>query len=176
MTAAKLTHRLIVTAVAALAIAAIGVAAAPAAVARTAGSAVSEANGIEDSILDVVNSARKDHGVAPLRASKSLARAAISFGHDMAEQGFFSHYGPGGSSPRDRIDGYSAVGETLLWRSPDVTADEAVRLWLASPTHRAILLSPRLDEVGFGAVRSASAPGVFGGLPVTIVVADFGAR
>jgi uncharacterized protein YkwD len=56
-----------------------------------------------------------------------------------------------------------------------LSAREVLNLWLASPTHRATLLSPAWRDVGLGAVR-AVAGGVYGGRVVTILTADFGVR
>jgi uncharacterized protein YkwD len=96
----------------------------------------------------------------------------------MAARGFFSHDSTDGASAGDRIRRYYAgswVGETLLWRSPGVTAQQVVAMWMASPPHRHVLLLPAFRDVGIGVVRASAAPGAFGGLDVTIVVADFGA-
>jgi uncharacterized protein YkwD len=45
-----------------------------------------------------------------------------------------------------------------------------------SPPHRKNLLTPGWREVGLGAVRALGAPGVYRGLDVTILTADFGVR
>lgn len=97
----------------------------------------------------------------------------------MASRGFFSHNSADGTSPAARIRRYykgKLVGETMLWRSPTVSAEQALQMWLDSPPHRSILMSRSFRHVGIGVVHSQSAPGTYGGLPVTIVVADFGTR
>jgi hypothetical protein len=38
------------------------------------------------------------------------------------------------------------------------------------------LLDPNWREIGVSAVHASSAPGVYNGLPVTIVTTDFGVR
>jgi uncharacterized protein YkwD len=68
------------------------------------------------------------------------------------------------------------VGENLVWASPDLSAQEALEMWLDSPEHRKILMRPAWREIGLGAVHSLSAPGVYGGLAATILTADFGVR
>lgn len=96
----------------------------------------------------------------------------------MARLGFFAHESANGTSPFERIRRHyrgSSVGETLLWRSPDVTPEEALALWLQSPPHRRVLLGSAFRVVGLAAVHVEGAPGDFNGLDVTIVVADFGA-
>jgi uncharacterized protein YkwD len=47
---------------------------------------------------------------------------------------------------------------------------------MASPGHRAVLLSPRWRQVGIGILVRDNAPGVFGGRSVTVLTADFGVR
>jgi hypothetical protein len=39
-----------------------------------------------------------------------------------------------------------------------------------------VILHGGFREVGIGVVQAASAPGVYGGRPVTVIVVDFGAR
>jgi uncharacterized protein YkwD len=68
------------------------------------------------------------------------------------------------------------VGENLLWRSPGVSAARAMSLWIASPEHLRNLVNSRWRQLGVSAVRVAHAPGVFHGLPVTIITTDFGVR
>lgn len=137
-------------------------------------------NAVEKPLIAAINRERRRHGLGPLRLSKRLAKAADAHARAMGAGGFFAHESKNGQSAADRIrrryPGSSIVGETLLWRSPGVTARQALRMWLGSPPHRKVLLTRAFREVGLGAVRVTSAPGIFRGLDVTIVVADFGAR
>jgi uncharacterized protein YkwD len=134
---------------------------------------------VELSLLSLINEARRDHhGLRPLKPSRALARAAAGHARAMARLGFFAHESADGTAARARIrrayDG-SQVAETLLWRSPDVTPEAALRMWLQSPGHRRILLGGSFRDIGLSAVHATGAPGAFGGRDVTIVVADFGA-
>jgi uncharacterized protein YkwD len=125
-----------------------------------------------------IDAVRQSHGLRSLRAAPGLGRSARLHAHAMAARGFFSHDSTDGASAGDRIRRYYAgswVGETLLWRSPGVTAQQVVAMWMASPPHRRVLLLPAFRDIGIGVVRASAAPGAFGGLDVTIVVADFGA-
>jgi uncharacterized protein YkwD len=163
-------------AVAALAAPAVATGAPP----RTA----SAVDALESGVLAEVNAVRARHNLAPLRLSPTLTSAASAHSRAMAERGFFSHASSDGTSFWKRVQrfygssgyDYWSVGENLLWRSPSVSAAEAVRMWLASPPHRKNLLSPQWREVGLAAVRAPAAPGAFEGLDVTIVTADFGVR
>jgi uncharacterized protein YkwD len=146
---------------------------------QAAAAAVRDANAIEAPLLARINAERRSHGLVPLRRSSALARAAAAHARAMGREGFFSHSSADGTSPGTRIRRYyrgTAVGETMLWRSPDATPAEALRMWLGSPSHRAILLNPDFREVGLGAVHAERSGAAFGGGEVTIVVADFGVR
>jgi uncharacterized protein YkwD len=102
----------------------------------------------------------------------------------MARGGFFSHTSSDGTAFWKRVQrfygptgfGYWSVGENLLWSSPTIDARRAVQMWLDSPPHRKNMLTAAWREVGLAAVTVDAGPGVFNGLPVTIVTADFGVR
>ena len=159
----------------------LAAAASPAAAGKTRGVSMPS---LETQLVVEVNTLRAREGLRPVRISPSLAAAAGRHSSQMAENGFFTHRSADGSAFWRRIEHYYPsqgfrnweVAENLLWASPGVDAREAVRLWLASPSHRRTLLDPRYREIGVAAVRAEEAPGVFRGLEVTIVTADFGAR
>ncbi|HVR12999.1 MAG TPA: CAP domain-containing protein, partial [Gaiellaceae bacterium] len=69
-----------------------------------------------------------------------------------------------------------SVGENLVYAAPNLTAREAVKMWLNSPEHRANMLSRTWREIGISAIHFDGAPGAYDGQPVTIVTADFGLR
>ena len=139
---------------------------------------------LESRVLVDMNRVRAQHGLAPLRLSPRLNVAASQHSREMARVGYFSHSSADGGAFWRRIarfypsNGYStwSVGENLLWSSPDVDAPGAIKMWMASPEHRANILNRSWREVGLSAVHSESAPGTYHGLGVTIVTADFGAR
>ena len=140
-------------------------------------------NSLEADVLVQINGLRRSHGLAPLRLSGALRRAADSHSSAMAKRGFFAHESADGSAFWKRVArfyparrGGWSVGENLLWSSPDVDGAGALRMWLNSPPHRKILLTSRWREIGLSAVHAASAPGVYRGLEVTVITADFGVR
>jgi uncharacterized protein YkwD len=152
-------------------------AAAPIMERQTAGPATVPGFGAE--ALRELNGARRSHGLAAVRFSSALAKAATRHARSMAEDGYFSHSSQGGGTPSSRIARFyrgSLVGETLLWRSPTLSPQQAIQLWLDSPSHRSVLLHRGFREVAIVALRVPNAPGVYGGRDVTIVVADYGAR
>jgi uncharacterized protein YkwD len=162
----------------------VAVAVAPSAgFAHTRGN-TSTAAQLQVALLTQINGFRAAHGLSRLRVSPALTVAANAHSTQMARLGYFSHDSANGQSFSDRIAqtypsrGFRswAVGENLVWGGPYIGAAHAFRLWLASPPHREILMTPRWRQIGLGAVHSTSAPGVYGGGPATIVTADFGAR
>ena len=151
---------------------------------RTSGKAdgVGRVHALEPQVFAAINDLRRAQGLAPLRLSRALSLAADEHSLSMAEHGYFEHSSLDGSPFTRRVVAAYAVGarqwsvgENLVWASPGLSAREVLNLWLASPPHRATLLSPAWRDVGLGAVR-AVAGGVYGGRVVTILTADFGVR
>jgi uncharacterized protein YkwD len=139
---------------------------------------------LESGVLVDINAFRRAHHLQPLRVNLRLNAAAREHTLQMARDGYFAHDSADGSAFWKRIQSFYpssawafwSVGENLLWASPEVTPARALRLWLASPEHRANLMNPRWREIGVGAVHEAAAPGVYQGRDVTIVTTDFGVR
>ena len=145
---------------------------------------ISEMPELQAQVLYAINDLRRERGLSGLRLNSALSTTALGHSVSMAQHGFFSHEGWNGSpfwqrlKPKYRPLANSnwAVGENLVWASPSLSADETIEMWLASPPHRKNLLAPDWREVGLGAVRALAAPGVYKGLDVTILTADFGTR
>jgi uncharacterized protein YkwD len=136
-------------------------------------------------VLQEVNRVRAARGLRALRATPSLAASARRHSTQMGQRGFFDHNSADGTPFWRRIERFYgdrgfrswAVGENIFWQSPTtIAAISVVRSWLASAGHRANLLSRDWRDVGVGAISLPSAPGVYGGSPVTIVTLDFGKR
>jgi uncharacterized protein YkwD len=155
--------------------------AAPTAV-RAAG--VTRVAALETDVLSQLNAIRVQHGLVPLKLSATLGKVATAHSVQMGELGYFKHESADGGVFWKRIERvypskgsrYWAVGENLLWSSPDVDAPGAMKLWMASPEHRANILTAKWREIGVSAVKVAAAPGTYGGLDVTILTTDFGVR
>jgi uncharacterized protein YkwD len=135
-------------------------------------------------VLAEVNELRMQRALVPLRVSSGLTAAALEHSWDMAREGYFGHEALDGVSFEARVGRYYpsaghrfwAVGENLAWSSPELGATRALHVWLQSPLHRENLFTRGWREIGIGAVHVDSAPGVFAGMPVTIVTVDFGVR
>ena len=159
-------------------------AAAPASASNTGGRTIQSANVLEGGVLVEINNVRAKHGLAPVKASTKLRAAADAHSNAMGRFGFFAHESRDGSAFWKRVErfygpkGFAlwSVGENLLWSSGELDPATTLEMWMASPKHRANILTPRWREVGLSAVTVSAAPGIFGGSTVTIVTADFGVR
>ena len=103
---------------------------------------------VERSVLRKLNAFRASSGLRKLRASRGLARAADAKSRSIAATGDFSH---GAMGPRvRRYVRARSVGETLAQVPLPVSGDAGaiVGAWMASPSHRATLLSPGFRRVG----------------------------
>lgn len=128
---------------------------------------------ISDSeLLNLTNFEREKNGLPPLALNSGLARAAQKKGEHMFKNNYWSHYAPDGTSPWDFIRGegyeYSYAGENLA--KGFTTSYDAVKAWIASPTHKANILSSQYSEVGFAILE-----GELEGENTVLIVQEFGA-
>ena len=145
---------------------------------------VSAASLLETDLMATLNSYRRARGLRPFRSSPRLRAAAVRHSGEMARWGYFEHASPNGAAFWRRIavyyreTGYRRwmVGENLEYGQPGLEALEVLQDWLASPPHRANVVSRRFRDAGIGVVFVPSGAGVFGGLPTTIVTLDVGTR
>lgn len=110
----------------------------------------------------LVNKARTAAGLRGFTWNRPLGRAATRHARDMARRGYFAHQRAGGPSPgrRARAAGFRGrnVGEAIAYGCGSLgTPASIVRAWLASPGHRAILMSGR-RRVGIGVAGRPPAP------------------
>ncbi len=139
---------------------------------------------LQSDVLKAMNALRRTKGLRPLRSNSALAGTALGHSISMAEHGFFGHADADGAPFWRRIksvygpapEGFWSVGENIVWASPDLSAQQAIALWMHSAPHRKNLLSGLWRDAGVGAVQADAAPGVYGGLEVTILTVDFGVR
>lgn len=123
----------------------------------------------EQNLLRAINGARAAHGAPPLRLDGALQRAARSHSRGMIRTGSFTH---GNWYQRLRRHGVRGrtFGETIAWGvGSEGTADAIVRMWLASPPHRATMLNRGFRRVGVGVAVGSFAG--YGG--TSVATADF---
>jgi uncharacterized protein YkwD len=135
-------------------------------------------------IVEATNDVRARRGLPRLRLSERLEAAAAKHSRSMSRQGFFAHESADGSAFWKRVEvfypsrgsSYWAVGENLIWSSPELSVADAIEGWMDSPGHRDNMLSRDWREVGCASAQLGSAPGVYEGRTVVIVTCDFGIR
>ena len=136
----------------------------------TAGAEARTLSSSEASLLQTMNGVRASHGLAPLRLDVRLLRAARGHSADMLHRQYFAHGSVAGRALAHGARG-PVFGEDLAWGT-SATAQWVINLWLASPSHRAVLLRPGFRRVGIGISLGTFAG--HGG--ATVVTADFAGR
>jgi uncharacterized protein YkwD len=122
----------------------------------------------ERAVIRAINGARAAHGLRRMRAHRRLARAADVHTRSMLRADYFSH---GAFSQRvRRYVRFRRIGETIAMTSR-CSARRAVRMWLNSPGHRAVLLSRGFRRVGVGRRK-----GRLGASRACLYTADFASR
>ena len=109
--------------------------------------------GPEDRVVELVNAERARFGLAPLARQAQLSAAAGEYATAMASFDFFSHSGFDGSSVQARGEAHGYLAWTFLGENlaaGQESPERVVRAWMASPTHRANVLSTQACEVGVG--------------------------
>ncbi len=89
----------------------------------------------------------------PLSWSDSLADIARQHSMDMARQGYFAHTSLDGTTMGSRVFPYwdgGTVGENIAASSGDRALAYVVDLWLDSPGHCALIMSPDFTHAGIG--------------------------
>ncbi len=123
-------------------------------------------------IIEFTNQARVDNSLPPLISNDDLNQAAKLKVDDMFTNQYFAHVSPSGVGPDHWVElsgyDYLNTGENLAMGAfkDDHSLVEA---WLASPGHRANILSSKFTEIGV-AVRK----GNLDGQPVWLAVQVFG--
>jgi uncharacterized protein YkwD len=121
----------------------------------------------EQEAIDSLNGVRHAHGLPALRISGALNRSSGRYARRMLRTDYFGH-----AQHIQVAAGFRSAGETLAWHSGrHPQPRKTIRRWMASPTHRAILLSRSFRWVGIGLAR-----GRLGSRVVTAWVAHVGAR
>ena len=105
----------------------------------------------EAALREAVNAARQANDLPVLAIEPRLQRAARERSADLVAYGYFAHEWHDGTPFATWITRYwpcSGAGEILVMRTPSLSAQQAVQLWLASPGHRANMLSPEWRSMG----------------------------
>jgi uncharacterized protein YkwD len=115
-------------------------------------------------VLELTNAERQNAGLAPLELSPALQDAARGYSEVLANSNCFDHTcGPVPNfAERDGQAGYTDwtdIGENIAAGFP--TPEAVVASWMASPGHRANILSPLFTEIGVGMTSGGGTYGTY---------------
>jgi uncharacterized protein YkwD len=141
-----------------------------------AASSKSRLDNRERAMVRGINAKRAAHGLAAVRVSGRLAKAADYHSWEMLDADYFAHPSRNGESFDKRVRRYAnhrALGETLAWLGGcgRHAARRIVRMWMNSPGHREIILSGKFRRIGV-----AKRTGSLGGRKACVVTADFASK
>lgn len=123
-------------------------------------------------LLLLTNIARQQNNLPVLQLNGELTAAAQAKAANMFSENYWAHNSPSGKTPWDFIKGagynYIYAGENLARGFS--TAQDTMNAWMASPDHRANILSPNYQDVGF-AIAQGNLTGDNG---TVLVVEEFG--
>ena len=111
-----------------------------------------EDNAYEQRVVELVNQIRGQYGLAQLSYDERLDRGAEAHTMHQAAVGQMAHEGIGDGTPQDRM---FAAGWNLAWGENvgvgQLTPEQVVQEWMASPGHRANILNGdfRFLSVGY---------------------------
>ena len=102
-----------------------------------------------DRLLQILNKARRNHGLPVFRLKIALSHTAWEHSRRMARRGDCFHT----ANLYDAVRSYrpSTWGENV---GAAGTVGRVKRLWLRSEGHRANVLNPRFRRIGIGVVRA----------------------
>ncbi len=122
-------------------------------------------------VVSLTNQARTSYGLNTLSNDARLEAAALAKANNMFELQYWDHFGPNGESPWQFIKaagyGYVYAGENLARGFR--TAEGVHEAWMASPTHKANIVSGNYEDIGVSVVT-----GVLEGSQTILVVQMFG--
>ncbi len=128
---------------------------------------------VQDLLL-LTNSRRQENNLPVLQLNSQLTQAAQAKAANMFAENYWAHNSPSGKTPWDFIRGagyaYVYAGENLARGFS--TAGDTMNAWMASPDHRANILSPNYQDVGFAIVQGD----LTGDSGTVLVVQEFGSQ
>ncbi|MBI5288715.1 MAG: CAP domain-containing protein [Chloroflexi bacterium] len=109
----------------------------------------------EAEVLSLVNQRRAQMGLGPLSVEPRLERAAKDYAKVLADNDWFSHTGPDGSTLVSRVEAAGfpftvQVGEVLAWGSNGWPPADIVQAWMNSPSHYAQIMGAVYTRAGVG--------------------------
>ncbi len=109
----------------------------------------------ESSFLEMVNRAREEEGLSPLKVNSQLMRVARLKVQDMLDNGYFSHTSARFGSPWDMMRKYNVSFKCAAENiAGNKTLQGAFDAWMEDDNHKGNLLNPKFSHTGIGVVES----------------------
>ena len=113
---------------------------------------------LEDQVIKLVNAERAKAGLPALIKNWEVSRVARIKSQDMITNRYFAHHSPVYGSPFNMMENFgirfSAAAENIAMGQK--TAADVMRTWMASPGHRANILSRTVTHIGVGAAKASN--------------------
>lgn len=124
-------------------------------------------------LVSMTNEQRVSAGLQPFNEDTGLVSSAESKARHMLAHDYWAHDAPDGTKPWPFIKAsgyvYKAAGENLAMDFADDRS--VVEAWMASPSHKANILSPTYQDIGIAVVK-----GMLNGQETNLVVAHYAVR
>ena len=107
-------------------------------------------------VIAALNTYRQQNGLKSLTTNSTLMALAQAQSDYQASIGTITHFGPGGTTPKDRAyaAGYGAgniiILSEIIFGGYHATVDSAMSFWKSSPDHNPFILDSRYVEIGAG--------------------------
>lgn len=127
----------------------------------------------EKNIIDLVNGERAKEGLPAFLESPTLFEVARAKMDDMVQKNYFAHTSPEGVTPWYFFGkvgyNYKYAGENLAINF--FSAEDQMKAWMDSPTHKKNILSSNFQEIGV-----AVGKGTINGKSSIVAVQEFGTK
>jgi uncharacterized protein YkwD len=127
-------------------------------------------------LVELINRERAVAGLSPLTVNAALTASAqkyVALHWENADPYHLSHSLDGGPGDRAWREGYSGAVAEVLIGSP-VSTEQIMTTWLASPSHRDILLGADYRDIGLGCEQGLYTWPEGGAWPMVICSGELG--
>jgi|tagenome__1003787_1003787.scaffolds.fasta_scaffold20400598_1 uncharacterized protein YkwD len=118
-------------------------------------SSTGPSDGYTVGLYHALNADRAANGLPALAWSPKLANQAGTWAYQMAQEGVLHHQDLNALIYSDDYAAFWSLGENILVGPVSMTPDSMERAWMASPPHRANIMSPNYNVVGIGYWRGS---------------------
>jgi uncharacterized protein YkwD len=106
-------------------------------------------------VVNGTNTDRAAYDVAPREWNPQLWCLADDWSVHMASTGSLTHQDLGAVLNSPAYSGYTTLGENIIHGPGSMTGEQMEAAWMASPNHRANILSPAFRWIGVATARAS---------------------